>query len=153
VAIYTDGSCNQLHNVGAWVAILLHDQGKQILEGIENHTTHQRMELTAITKALEFVVSNGMDSAPIVIYTDSQYAANLHSRQKKLINAEYRTKKNNPISNADLIKEIYRYSQQLTLTILKVKAHQKPSEIENLNIEADKRCRKIVRKYVSTIIK
>ena len=55
VEIYTDGSCHTQFLIGAWAAIIFISGEKIILSGIENYTTHNRMELMAVIKALEFI--------------------------------------------------------------------------------------------------
>jgi ribonuclease HI len=40
IIIYTDGSCHTQQQIGAWSAIILVDDEKIILSGIETNTTH-----------------------------------------------------------------------------------------------------------------
>ena len=53
--IYTDGSCHTQHKIGTWVAIILMDTEKKILSGTVKDTTHNRMELMAVVKAIEYI--------------------------------------------------------------------------------------------------
>ena len=48
IIIYTDGSCHTQQQIGAWSSIILVDDEKISLSGIEINTTHQRMELLAL---------------------------------------------------------------------------------------------------------
>lgn len=148
IEIYTDGSCNSKHRIGGWAAIILHSSEKVILEGHDRDTTHQRMELIAVIKALEYVAINQIPD-PISLYTDSQYVKDLANRKEKLQTNNFITKKKTDLPNTDLIKTIFTYSEQLNITFIKVKAHEKTSGIENHNHEADRRARKIVRAHCS----
>lgn len=69
VIIYTDGACSGNPGPGGWGALLV--WGKKALEisGHEDHTTNQRMELTAVIKALERLKR----PCDVIVYTDSQY--------------------------------------------------------------------------------
>jgi ribonuclease HI len=132
------------------VAIVLHGHEKNILQGHETTTTHQRMELLAVVKALDHAKTNHRDS-PIFIYTDSQYVTGLFDRKEKLRQNNYTTKKKNLVRNTDLIEMIFSLAETLQITFTKVKAHEKKSTEENLNREADMLSRKIVRTQVSKI--
>ena len=52
--VYTDGSCDTQFLTGAWVCILLIGEERQQLSGLEMNTTHNRMELLAVIKGIEF---------------------------------------------------------------------------------------------------
>jgi ribonuclease HI len=148
IVIYTDGSCNSAHGIGAWAAMILAGPEKKILQEYAFNTTHQRMELAAVIAALEYMLLNNLAAQPILLYTDSQYVSGLHQRKERLITTAFITKKNNILPNSDLIKKLFTISDKLRLTIVKVKAHQKDSRHEMLNGEVDKLCRKAVRALV-----
>lgn len=69
IEIYTDGGCSPNPGPGGWGAILIHPEKTKEFSGGEEHTTNNRMELTAAVKALEAL------NQPCVIefYTDSEY--------------------------------------------------------------------------------
>ena len=56
--IYTDGSCHTQKRIGAWVAIILTGTEKKVLSGIVQDTTHNRMELYAVIKGIEYIKNN-----------------------------------------------------------------------------------------------
>lgn len=99
--IFTDGGCLGNPGVGGW-AFLLSD-GKNILHsesGNEKFTTNNRMELTAVTKALEYCQSAGVEE--VAINTDSQYVKNgisfwIHNWKKN----GWRTASNGPVKNKE----------------------------------------------------
>ena len=67
---YTDGACLGNPGPGGWAAIILDDAGKRhALKGGEKATTNNRMEQTAVVKALE----STPPGATVKIITDSQY--------------------------------------------------------------------------------
>ena len=147
ISIYTDGSCNPSANRGGWAAIIFMGEEKKIMNGYETDTTHQRMELTAVIKALEFLKVNNLLSAPVQVYTDSQYLVRLPERKEKLEASDYRTRKNRALPNTDLIRQVIGYCALWPITFIKVKAHQKLTGDENYNREADMLSRKIVRGF------
>ena len=69
VDIYTDGACRGNPGPGGWGALLLLGEHERELSGAEANTTNNRMELTAVIRALEAL------KRPVKarIYTDSQY--------------------------------------------------------------------------------
>ena len=145
--MYTDGSCDPLRRIGSWAAILLIDDQKLVLKGKEPDTTHQRMELTAVLSALEYLKLNQLSARPIHIYADSQYVINIPKRRAKLESNSFLTNGGQPIRNADLVKNLIQYFDNSVIEFIKVAAHQKISAIENLNREADKLARGIIRQH------
>src|SRR5258708_2922161 len=143
--IYTDGSCQPRQREGAWVAILLIGGHKKILSGLVSDTTHNRMELTAVIKALEYLLENYKDITTLTICSDSQYVIGLAARETRLSTLGFTTKKGKELPNADLVKELLDYFRLWTIEFVKIKAHRKKTESSNYNIEADWLARKLVR--------
>lgn len=77
VDIYTDGSSNVQTRKGGWGFILVQKVEDLLFEieysGAEINTTNNRMELTAVIKALEYANKNITKEKTITIYSDSQY--------------------------------------------------------------------------------
>lgn len=69
VRIYTDGACKGNPGPGGWGALLQLDGREKELCGGEPDTTNNRMELTAVIRALEALKR----PCAVDIYTDSQY--------------------------------------------------------------------------------
>jgi len=70
INIYTEGSCIGKPGPGGWGVLIL-IQGQDIeMSGGEKDTTNNRMEMTAIIKALEWVNEN-VPKARITIHSDS----------------------------------------------------------------------------------
>ncbi|MGZ8510532.1 MAG: ribonuclease H family protein [Chitinophagaceae bacterium] len=143
--IYTDGSCQTQTRAGAWVAIVFAGKEKKILSGTVTNTTHNRMELSAVIKGLDYARHYCPCVKKIKVFSDSQYVIGLPGRRIKLAASGFHTKKGSEIQNADLVKELLELFSILPVDLIKVKAHQKKTGIVNYNIEADKLCRKMVR--------
>ncbi len=69
VRIYTDGACKGNPGPGGWGALLQLDGREKELCGGEPDTTNNRMELTAVIRALEALKRH----CAVDLYTDSQY--------------------------------------------------------------------------------
>lgn len=72
VTIFCDGGCKPNPGAGAWAAILRSGAKETELTGGEAKTTNNRMELTAVTRALEALKI----PCDVAIVTDSQYLMN-----------------------------------------------------------------------------
>lgn len=69
IEIYTDGSCKGNPGKGGW-GVYIKEGLKEIeLYGMEENTTNNRMELTAILKIFPYLKK----TEKYIIYTDSQY--------------------------------------------------------------------------------
>ena len=69
VQIFTDGACSGNPGPGGWGAILAFGDTKKELKGGGEHTTNNRMELTAAIMALEGLTR----PSTVDLFTDSQY--------------------------------------------------------------------------------
>ena len=148
IKIYTDGSCNTQSKIGVWAAILFINNEIIKLYDVEENTTNNRMELTAVIKSIEYIQDNYPNYNSIELYTDSQYVEKLPSRAEQLIKNNFITKKGSLLQNTDLIKRFYELLKFTKIQIVKVKAHQKSTEEINYNREVDKLTRKILRNYL-----
>ena len=69
IEIYTDGSCHTQICIGAWASIILIGNEKINLSGVVENTTHNRMEILAVIKALDYFIkeiNNDFDKITIV---------------------------------------------------------------------------------------
>ena len=69
IDIYTDGSCRCNPGPGGWGAILVYKGIEKELSGGEIETTNNRMELTAVIKALQAL----KEPCEITLTSDSKY--------------------------------------------------------------------------------
>ncbi len=65
--VYTDGSCLGNPGRGGWAWAV---PGGRFASGAESHTTNQRMEITAVIRALEAI------PGPVLVRSDSTYVVN-----------------------------------------------------------------------------
>ena len=69
VTVYTDGACSGNPGPGGWAAILMYGPHKKELSGGEAETTNNRMELTAVLRALEAL----KEPCEVDLWSDSKY--------------------------------------------------------------------------------
>ena len=70
IKIYTDGACSGNPGIGGWGCVIIKNDEKPIfLNGGENYTTNNRMELIAAIKGLNYF----REENNITIVTDSKY--------------------------------------------------------------------------------
>jgi ribonuclease HI len=103
VEIYTDGACKGNPGAGGWGVLLQYDGRKRELYGGEAHTTNNRMELTAVIRALEALKRR----CKVRLHTDSQYvqlgiSVWIHNWKKR----GWRTADNKPVKNDDLWRRL-----------------------------------------------
>jgi ribonuclease HI len=103
VTIYTDGACKGNPGVGGWGALLRAGGHEKEIFGGEAHTTNNRMELTAVIRALESLKR----ASEIDLFTDSQYVKNgieswIHGWKRN----GWKTADRKEVKNADLWREL-----------------------------------------------
>jgi len=99
VEIYTDGACRGNPGMGGWAALLRRGGYEKELQGAELATTNNRMELTAVIRALE-ALKRPVDAR---IYTDSEYVRRGVTEWLAGWKARgWRTADRKPVKNQDL---------------------------------------------------
>jgi ribonuclease HI len=103
VVIYTDGACKGNPGPGGWGALLKSGDAEKELFGGEAQTTNNRMELTAVIRALESLTRE----CAVEIYTDSQYVKNgiqtwIHNWKRN----GWKTADRKPVKNVELWREL-----------------------------------------------
>lgn len=124
MVVYTDGSCRvNPGGVGGYAAVIIDELADsnsiKIIAGGDPSTTNNRMELTAVLRALEYF--DGIDySGDITIYTDSQYVSRAINEGwlETWINKLFKN-----VKNQDLWLLIWKYICKLDVKIEWVKAH------------------------------
>ncbi|WP_432211255.1 ribonuclease HI, partial [Acinetobacter variabilis] len=69
ITLYVDGACRGNPGLGGWGAYIITEQQEHKIYGGEDHTTNNRMELTAAIEGIQFCPKD----AKLIIYTDSNY--------------------------------------------------------------------------------
>ena len=99
VEIYTDGACRGNPGPGGWGALLSSGEHERELSGAEPLTTNNRMELTAVIRALEALKR----PSEARIYTDSEYVRRGITEWVKSWKARgWKTADRKPVKNQDL---------------------------------------------------
>jgi ribonuclease HI len=145
IECYTDASYNPKFDRGTWASIIFVHNKKKVIKKVEKSTNHNRLELKAIIETIKYLSDFNEE---VIIYTDSQYAANLKSRSEKLAKKNFKTAKGNLIRNFDLVQELLFLLSSMDVKLIKVKAHMKKDESENYNREVDILVRRMLRDYL-----
>ena len=99
VQVYADGACRGNPGPGGWGAVLACGERERELFGGEPLTTNNRMELTAVIRALEALKRH----CEVDIYTDSQYVQKGISEWLAAWKRRgWRTADKKPVKNVDL---------------------------------------------------
>ena len=99
VEIYTDGACRGNPGVGGWAALLRRGTHEKEISGAEPRTTNNRMELTAVIRALEAL----QRPVEVRVYTDSEYVRRGVTEWLASWKARgWRTADKKPVKNQDL---------------------------------------------------
>ena len=125
ITIYTDGGCTGNPGPGGWAAVLLGETADPIeLSGSESATTNNRMELTAVIRALTEANDRFGSDCRITVHTDSQYVQKgisqwINGWEKK----GWKTASGSPVKNKDLWMELRRLDNSMKVNWTWVKGH------------------------------
>lgn len=127
VDIFTDGACSGNPGPGGWGAILRAKGQEKEMCGGERHTTNNRMELTAVIRALATL------KRPVRarVHTDSQYVQKgisewIHGWKRR----GWTTADRQPVKNVDLWQELDRLAGQHRIDWIWVRGHAGHAENE-----------------------
>lgn len=103
VEIYADGACRGNPGPGGWAATLEYGEHLRELSGAEAQTTNNRMELTAVIRALE-ALKRGVSAR---VHTDSEYVVRGINEWLPNWKARgWRTADRKPVKNQDLWEQL-----------------------------------------------
>ena len=137
IYLYTDGACSgnqNKNNIGGWGALLEYKSHRKEIFGGEINTTNNRMEMTALIKALETIKKSNQ---VISVFSDSAYLVECF-RKKWYINWEnngWKTSKKTNVENRDLWEHLFRLIQGHSISFYRVKGHV---NLNNLNTDIEK---------------
>ena len=138
IKIYTDGACRGNPGPGGWGVLILKDNEEIKLNGGQNDTTNNQMELTAVIKALDFF----SESSELEIFTDSKYVMDgITEYIKKWKVNGWKTASKKPVKNSDLWKQLDDLSTHHSIKWNWVKGHSGhrendiADELANLGID------------------
>ena len=120
VVIYTDGACKGNPGPGGWGVLMECNGKRKELHGGTPGTTNNRMELTAVIRALEAL----QRPSRVRLHTDSQYVQLgisqwIHNWKKR----GWRTADRKPVKNEDLWRELDALREQHDIEWLWVRGH------------------------------
>ena len=131
ITIYTDGACSGNPGVGGWGAVILGYNKEDIfLNGGNDYTTNNRMELTATIMALKYFE----DKKTITLITDSKYVKDgiqlwIENWKKN----GWKTANKKKVKNKELWTELDLLTNEFDIKWSWVKAHS----TDKLNNEVD----------------
>lgn len=106
VLLYTDGSCLGNPGPGGWSAILQCGEHEKELVGGADHTTNNRMELTAVLEGLKALTRR----CQVTVVTDSQYVTTILNGGKAK-------------ANQDLVQQVRVQARRHEITVQQVRGH------------------------------
>ncbi len=125
ITVYTDGGCSGNPGPGGWAFVLLDKDNIIKYSGGDKNTTNNRMELTAVIKALEYISSDKRIREMIpVIHTDSAYVKNgITSWINTWVDNGWKTASRQPVKNRELWQELKVLNESLSAEWKWVKGH------------------------------
>lgn len=130
VEIYTDGACKGNPGPGGWGALLRYKGVEKELKGAEAQTTNNRMELTAVIRALASL----QRPCQVQIYTDSQYVQRgITEWLSGWLRNGWRGANRQPIKNRDLWEQLHGLTAQHQIDWHWVRGHSGHAENERVD--------------------
>jgi len=137
VIVYTDGACKGNPGVGGWGVVLQYGDRTREFCGGEAQTTNNRMELTAVIRALAALKRR----CRVRLHTDSRYVqqgitAWIHYWKKH----GWKTAGRKPVKNADLWRSLDELAVQHDIEWVWVRGHAdnegnvRADELANLGV-------------------
>ena len=130
VEIFTDGACKGNPGPGGWGALLRMGKNEKELSGSEADTTNNRMEMTAIIRALNALI----EPCRVDLYSDSKYVLDgmtkwIDGWQKR----GWKTASKKPVRNEDLWHELIEAAKHHEINWHWVKGHN--GHVENERVD------------------
>lgn len=148
IQIHTDGSCLGNPGAGGWAAIIIYENNqREEIFGGDEHTTNNRMELTAAIRALEKIPAGER----VELYTDSSYLKNAFTNGwlAKWKSNGWKTATGNNVLNQDLWLELDKLIATRVVKFNWVKGHAGNS----LNERCDMLARTTAEKFQRGVFK
>lgn len=140
IEIFTDGACSGNPGPGGWGAVMRYKQYEKELSGGEAETTNNRMEMTALIRALQSL----KEPCEITLCSDSKYVIDgLEKGWAKGWRARgWRKSDKSPALNSDLWAQLLELTEQHVIHYKWIKGHAGHPENERcdrLAVEQSKR--------------
>ena len=138
INIYTDGACSGNPGIGGWGAVIFSNSDDVVfLNGGENITTNNRMELTAAIKSIAYFKNR----SNLEIFTDSKYLKD--GIERWILNWKkngWKTSNKKPVKNKDLWVQLDKQISKHNIKWNWVKGHA--------NNEFNEKADSLARKYI-----
>jgi len=143
VELYTDGACSGNPGVGGYGVILSYNGREKEISGGEEHTTNNRMELTAVIVGLEAL----KEPCAVTVYSDSKYVVDAMNEgwAEKWHDNNWMRNSKEPALNPDLWEELLGLTMEHDVTFVWVKGHAGHPQNE--------RCDKLATSYIEKLKK
>lgn len=141
INIYTDGACKGNPGHGSWAFIVYIDgQKKESFGDYDPNTTNNKMELTAILQALQYIFHNNLnEGSTITIFSDSKYCLNSINMWMD----GWARKNWKDVKNPELMKAIYDLKNKLPgISYQYIEAHSGKAG----NEDVDALCNEIIKR-------
>lgn len=127
IYIYTDGACKGNPGPGGWGALLVASGHRKEISGGEANTTNNRMEMTAVIRALELLKR----PSTVEVHTDSKYVQKgISEWLAGWKRRNWRTADGKPVKNQDLWQRLDALAQQHRIEWIWVRGHNGHPENE-----------------------
>jgi len=134
IYIYSDGACKGNPGAGGWGALLVTGGHRKEICGGEANTTNNRMEMTAVIRALESLKR----PSTVEVHTDSQYVQKgISEWMAGWKRRNWRTADGKPVKNQDLWLQLDALSQLHTIEWKWVRGHNGHPENERADALAN----------------
>ena len=130
IEIFTDGACKGNPGPGGWGALLRMGQHEKEMHGSERDTTNNRMEMTAVIRAVRALT----EPCEIALHTDSRYVIDGMTKwiegwkRKGWVSASKK-----PVKNVDLWHDLIEATQRHKIDWIWVKGHNGHAENERVD--------------------
>jgi ribonuclease HI len=121
VEIFTDGACSGNPGPGGWGAVLRYQTVEREISGGELDTTNNRMELTAVIKALKLL----KEPCEVILCSDSKYVCDAITKgwAKNWQKNNWRKADKKPALNSDLWETLLALLEKHEVSVKWVKGH------------------------------
>ena len=142
IDIYTDGACKGNPGIGGWGAWLKSGEHSKEIFGGEPLTTNNRMELTAVIRALEALKRPSV----VRLHTDSKYVQQgisswIHQWKKR----GWKTADKKPVKNEDLWRLLDEVAARHQIEWIWVRGHAGHDGNEKADELANRGCLSVTR--------
>ncbi len=140
--LFTDGACLGNPGPGGWAYILRDSDGNEVVgSGGNSDTTNQKMEVTAVLRALESLA----EPSVVEIHADSQYVTKgLIEWMDGWIAKGWKNAAKKPVANQDLWKPLAKLREKHIITTNWVKGHAGHPENERCDTIASAEAEKLL---------